>query len=98
MDPSPRKLATIMCVCDVFRFLDGWPGCCMSCHEDADEYGFDLIEHRVHGRRVEVCCGISNEFFEDGKHDDRDSQCACRGCMAVVKPVIREARVWWEAA
>lgn len=89
---------TIRCVCDVFRFLDGWPGCCHSCHDDADEGWDDLSEYRVRGQWVEVCCRIGNEFFVDGKHDDDDARCECPGCMAAVKPRIRESRVWWEAA
>lgn len=91
-------MTAIRCVCHVFRFLGGWNGCCWSCHDDADGGWGDLSEYMVRGEVVEVCCRIGNDFFPDSEHDDRNAHCACRGCMAVVKPVIRDARVWWEAA
>ena len=91
-------MSVVQCVCHLFRFVDGWDGCCWSCHHDADEGRNELSDYQVRGQTVCVCCDISNEFFPEGEHDDRDSKCTCRGCMAVVKPIIRESRVWWEAA
>lgn len=91
--PPLLKPIPITCVCDIVQFLDGWEGCCTSCHDDVF-YGWgDLIEHRIRDQWVEVCCRVSNAFFPEGEHDDQNPQCACIGCMALVKPRIRASRV-----
>lgn len=37
--------------------------CCPSCHEDANEYGYDLMEIELgKNRTAYVCCDIFNAF------------------------------------
>jgi len=37
------------------------PSCCDSCHEDADEYGYDLCEVEIGpDEYAVVCCKVSN--------------------------------------
>lgn len=44
------------------------PYCCNSCHDDADDYGYDLIELTPEelgkNRWAEVCCEVANMFKE----------------------------------
>lgn len=38
-------------------------GCCSSCHEDEEEYGYDMCEFELpSGETVHVCCRIANEY------------------------------------
>lgn len=32
--------------------------CCESCHEDSDEWGYDLCSVEHDGKKYEVCCGV----------------------------------------
>jgi len=32
--------------------------CCRSCHIDAEDYGYRLMERTVNGDVYEVCCGV----------------------------------------
>lgn len=42
--------------------------CCISCHEDADELGYDLVEVRLpDGREAYLCCVAARHFEEEGK-------------------------------
>jgi len=39
----------------------GAPGCCLSCHEDANEYGFDLCRVTLkEGEEAAACCSVVN--------------------------------------
>ncbi len=48
------------------RWCDAFPEypqhCCISCHEDNNEYGFDLLVDWE--ETYEVCCGVYNKFIE----------------------------------
>lgn len=40
--------------------------CCVSCHEDHDENGFELIEiEDLQGNKLEVCCTIVNKLRDN---------------------------------
>ena len=42
---------------------------CDSCHEDQDEWGYEMIEIDLgNGRRTEVCCRVS-EIWENMKDE-----------------------------
>ncbi len=47
------------------EYCSDYPGyprhCCISCHEDADDWGYDLMWD-IDGT-YEVCCGVYNEFI-----------------------------------
>jgi hypothetical protein len=45
-----------MRVCIDFKDERDFPGCCLSCHEDADEYGYDMCGGYGEWEDVEVCC------------------------------------------
>jgi hypothetical protein len=51
---------------DKVRRLIKYDGsCCLSCHEDCDEYGYSMIGIRFSKEReAEVCCAVSNAFHE----------------------------------
>lgn len=36
--------------------------CCLSCHEDADEYGYELLYLELDGQLIEVCCAVMNAY------------------------------------
>jgi len=40
--------------------VPGWniSDCCESCHEDHDEYGYDLCAITVNGQKLQVCCHV----------------------------------------
>ena len=48
------------------RRLIGYDGsCCISCHEDADEWGYALCWLDLgDGREAEVCCAVANYYKE----------------------------------
>lgn len=59
---------------DRTKFCWDYPGypqhCCISCHEDAEEWGFALMgDYR---ETYEVCCGVFNEHIEPQGADDVD--------------------------
>lgn len=46
-------------------------GCCLSCHDDADNWGYDLLEGwLLDGRRVSVCCRMHEELLRLGMLGD----------------------------
>jgi hypothetical protein len=52
-------------VCEDFEDEPGFPGCCDSCHEDANIYGYDMLDGRLDdGRWYSVCCSISRWLDE----------------------------------
>ncbi len=38
--------------------------CCVSCHEDEEEYGYDLIHSEFKADEIYVCCSVSNALNE----------------------------------
>ena len=53
-------MAKLSISCWRLRNLKGFPGCCETCHEDADEYGYDLSYPFFNRpREYEVCCKVS---------------------------------------
>jgi len=50
--------------CGDFYHLKEWPGCCVSCHEDNEEYGYDLCSAELGGMDVECCCKVSTWLGE----------------------------------
>ena len=50
--------------CGNFYHLEAWPGCCVSCHEDNEEYGYDLCSAELGGMEVECCCKVSEWLGE----------------------------------
>jgi hypothetical protein len=46
--------------CEEVKELLGLPDteCCGSCHEDCDEYNYDLCEVAIGGRDYFVCCKV----------------------------------------
>lgn len=54
--------------CKDFREVDGFPGCCGSCHTDNEEYDYELCEAEIpipggtedDVIRCQVCCHVSN--------------------------------------
>jgi recombinational DNA repair protein (RecF pathway) len=41
--------------------------CCISCHEDADEWGFPLMEVAHQGKDYEVCCEVARAWIKRAK-------------------------------
>ncbi len=50
--------------CSSFEKLDGFPGCCNSCHEDYNEGYADLLDLDVDGVPIYVCCTVSTWLDE----------------------------------
>lgn len=46
--------------CADFAHLSGFPGCCQSCHEDANEYGYSWCEGYGVLEDCEVCCSVAS--------------------------------------
>ena len=45
----------------------GEASCCISCHEDHDDYDFDLIRVELKdGTLAEVCCAVAGEIEGSG--------------------------------
>lgn len=55
--------------CAIVKELLSLPdvACCDSCHEDAEEYGFDLCEIEVGGDSYWVCCYVQVAAFAPQK-------------------------------
>ena len=45
---------------DFHDVLDGVK-CCQSCHEDANEFGYDMMQVEYGEWVIEICCGIYND-------------------------------------
>ncbi len=44
--------------------VKGFPGCCESCHEDEEEYGYAMCSHQGRRREYEVCCKVATWLNE----------------------------------
>jgi hypothetical protein len=58
-----RQTITVGCkeTCEALGI--GFPGCCDRCHEDADQWGFDLFEYKLpDGRKARFCCYVQLEI------------------------------------
>jgi hypothetical protein len=53
--------------CGDFYDMEEWPGCCVSCHEDNEEYGYGLCSAEIDGMEVECCCKVSTWIGETQK-------------------------------
>lgn len=42
-----------------------FPGCCDSCHDDANSYGYELFEFVDEDKKeYRVCCRVRNAIYE----------------------------------
>lgn len=57
--------------CGNFYHLEAWPGCCVSCHEDSEEYGYELCSAELGGMEVECCCKVSKWLDEVQAANDK---------------------------
>jgi hypothetical protein len=44
-----------------------YPGCCTSCHEDADKFGLGLTTVNLNGQAYSVCCDVANAIEKHEK-------------------------------
>ncbi len=56
--------------------LPGWDmgGCCDSCHEDYEDYDYDLIKFVLDGRQFLICCKASHWAREHFTYNDQLQQ------------------------
>lgn len=59
--------------CTDFDKLPGFPGCCGSCHDDAELFEMEMIELAEWGEpwRGSVCCSVARWIDEAGIDLDR---------------------------
>ncbi|HBE80707.1 MAG TPA: hypothetical protein DDW65_23415 [Firmicutes bacterium] len=43
------------------------PGCCSSCHEDAEKFGIGLTDVNLNGQSYSVCCDVANAIEKHEK-------------------------------
>lgn len=49
--------------------VPGLPNCCISCHEDCDEYGYAMLEQYDGDDVLEICCALGNYLDPARKAD-----------------------------
>lgn len=62
---------------DLFKMGITEGHCCLSCHEDYDDYNYDMCcATLINGQEIEVCCATSislemDEFIKDPVHSKK---------------------------
>ena len=63
--PHYHEDVKLLCCNEAAELIgDCFDGCCQSCHEDADEWGYDLCYFRFNGIEYEVCCQVMLAYEE----------------------------------
>jgi hypothetical protein len=44
-----------------------YPGCCPSCHEDAEKFGLNMTTVQLKGQNYQVCCDVANSIEKHQK-------------------------------